>query len=203
MWHFTPNGVYTVGSGYKLATSIQMKRSGEAGQSREVSEESRKWKALWQIRIKGKIKMFLWKCNHRALPVRVELNQRKMQVDSICLLCGDEEETVEHLFFNYDRAKRIWAISPVTWDGIQRQSCYFKDWWATISEAHASTEGHSRLQLTAYLLWHIWKSRNEFSFNNQQVPEQKIIQRAMQEWQEYLQAEEDKKMQLPEPTGSN
>lgn len=131
VWHFTTHGFYTVNSGYQLAIRIQNDRRGGAGPSGLVSAEGRKWKVLWEMRIKAKIKLFLWKCNHRALPVKVELKHRKMPIDPICLFCGEHEETLENIFFNAEGLREF---------GLLHQC---------------------RLQLTAYLLWHMWKSRLE------------------------------------------
>lgn len=195
VWHYTTHGQYTVDSGYQLATRIQTERNRAAGTSEPSCAETRKWNILWQLRIKAKIKMFLWKCNHGALSVKAELKRRKMPVDPICLFCGEQDETLEHLFFHCSRAQRIWAIAPVTWDGIQGQSRNFKDWWDAISKVQYQAEGQHRLQLTAYLLWHIWKSRNEFYFNSNYIAELKVIQGAISEWQEYLQVKEDRRHQ--------
>lgn len=42
VWHFMLHGLYTVSSGYQLATKIQNDRSGGAGTSGPVSAEWRK-----------------------------------------------------------------------------------------------------------------------------------------------------------------
>lgn len=107
VWHFSASGVYTVKSGYQVAIRIQQEKRDRAWHSERDREEARRWTTIWKLRVKGKIKMFIWKCNHKALPIRAELKRRKMQVDPICLFCGEYEETIEHLVFQCHGAKRI------------------------------------------------------------------------------------------------
>lgn len=169
---------------------LQGSKRGDAGTSKAAEEEGRRWKILWQMNIKRKIRTFLWRCNHNAIPVKAELKRRKLQVDPTCQLCGEQEETIEHLFFHCERAQRIWAIAPIRWDGLHILTTNFKSWWHKITEVQNRREGNSRLQLTAQILWQTWKTRNEKCFNNKHVLELDIIQRAIYEWQEYLQVEE-------------
>lgn len=56
VWHFTPNVVYTVGSGYKLAYSIQRGRGGKTGHSRRISEKTGNGKPFGRYALKGKLK---------------------------------------------------------------------------------------------------------------------------------------------------
>lgn len=42
------------------------------------------------------------------LPVRVALFRRKLVEEVACQLCGIEEESIEHLFFQCELARKVW-----------------------------------------------------------------------------------------------
>ena len=65
------------------------------------------WKQLWKIRIKHKQKLFLWKSLHQVLLGREAIYRRTGKGDLICKLCGENSETVEHVFFQCRKARMI------------------------------------------------------------------------------------------------
>lgn len=55
-----------------------------------------------------RIKTFLWRALDNNLPVRTNLIRRGVEVDNECPLCGLEEESIGHLFFDCQVARGIW-----------------------------------------------------------------------------------------------
>lgn len=154
-WKHSLNGVYSVSSGYKVLKgrgSSQQRDLQMGGETSWESNRQKMWKGLWSLKIKHKLKLFLWKCINEALPVRQAIVSKTRKGDPICRSCGDEVETIEHALLNCNRAKDIWQISPIQWDEeIISQVCFGK-WWATIAEARLREEGERRLALTVYIL---------------------------------------------------
>ncbi|XP_071716781.1 uncharacterized protein [Rutidosis leptorrhynchoides] len=66
--------------------------------------------------IPQKVSLFIWRTRLKRIPVRVELDKRGVDLDSVlCPLCSDAPESVEHAMFSCAKVREIW-------DGIAR-------WW--------------------------------------------------------------------------
>lgn len=55
-----------------------------------------------------KFAFFLRKVVHRILPVREALGRRGLVGDVVCPVCRLEGESLEHLFFSCEEARRVW-----------------------------------------------------------------------------------------------
>lgn len=51
----------------------------------------------------------------------------------------------------------------------------------------------ARKELTAYIMWHIWKARNCWLFKNKWMPEKEIVQQDVGEWMEFQEAQTKEK----------
>ncbi|GER36538.1 ribonuclease H-like superfamily protein, partial [Striga asiatica] len=80
---------------------------------------------------------------------------------------------------------RIWEKSPVTWDGILQETIDFKGWWNSLCLMKKSPSTDDRLQLTSYLLWEIWKARNQCVFEKVNRPAKAVVQYALNGWLEF------------------
>ena len=56
----------------------------------------------------AKLRWFQFRIIHRILPTKRYLNVRKVIDSAECSFCGNEEETIEHLFWNCDIVTRFW-----------------------------------------------------------------------------------------------
>ncbi|XP_071694301.1 uncharacterized protein [Rutidosis leptorrhynchoides] len=55
------------------------------------------------------VSLFIWRTRLKRIPVRVELDKRGADLDSVlCPLCSDVPESVEHAMFSCVKAKEIW-----------------------------------------------------------------------------------------------
>lgn len=109
-WKHSNNGQYTVRSSYKLMNkqregNDKRKRSEEASSSDESNNQI--WKTLWKLKIKHKIKTFVWRCLTNTLPANEAIFQRIKQGDPVCKGCGNGIETIEHMRFQCEKAKQI------------------------------------------------------------------------------------------------
>lgn len=55
-------------------------------------------KLVWKLDLPERIKVFLWKCLKGILSVNSGLALHIHLISPLCLLCGNAEEAVEHLF---------------------------------------------------------------------------------------------------------
>ncbi|XP_027061009.2 uncharacterized protein [Coffea arabica] len=143
-------------------------------------------------KVNQKMKVFIWKCLHGGLPVRGEIHKRTRQGNPMCAGCGEKEESIEHLLIQCIKAKEIWKIAPVQWDGIQQLLDCFIKWWFAIIEAQESRGGEDQVNLTINILWQIWKVRNDREFNHKDREPHKIIHKSMKEWMEFDKANKGK-----------
>ncbi|GJT16685.1 RNA-directed DNA polymerase, eukaryota, reverse transcriptase zinc-binding domain protein [Tanacetum coccineum] len=71
----------------------------------------------WIRHIPIKINVFLWRLNLNRLPSRVNLDRKGIEVDSLlCPTCQLDVEIVNHIFFNCEMAKDLWALLAKWWE---------------------------------------------------------------------------------------
>ena len=92
MWPFTPSGKYTVKSGTRFLTADQ------ATTQREEPEQENNdvWKSIWSLNVQSKVRTFLWRTYHNALPVKQNLRRRHILTDDVCEFYKCETESVFH-----------------------------------------------------------------------------------------------------------
>ena len=54
--------------------------------------------------------MFLWRACSNVLPTRENLHKRRVQVDSHCVICCQQLESVGHLLWECALARNVWAL---------------------------------------------------------------------------------------------
>ncbi|CDP14470.1 unnamed protein product [Coffea canephora] len=190
-WQHNPGGIYTVSSGYKCImkerTNVKQIAPEEAGPSitGEDQQSRQMWTTLWKLNIKHKVKIFIWKCITGALPVRAAIFRKTRMGDPVCRLCGEDQETVEHLMLNCQHSQQVWKAAPIQWDGAMDQKGDFRRWWIRISEARTRQGGMEHIGLTAIILWQLWKERNSKEFENKtSCSPARTIGKAQKEWLE-------------------
>ncbi|XP_027184267.1 uncharacterized protein LOC113782585 [Coffea eugenioides] len=192
-WSHSENGQYTVSSAYDAITRRKNWLEGNGRDKGETSWEGgsgKAWKQLWKMKIKHKQKLFVWKILNRALPCREVVHKRTGKGDLICKRCGENTETVEHIFFQCKQAQMIWRMAPLQWDGLKEHTPDFSRWWSSLMEVQVRKEGREHINLTVEILWQIWKARNEAEFEGKDRHPMQVIRKAMKEWEEYQQSQQ-------------
>ncbi|XP_060974253.1 uncharacterized protein LOC133039384 [Cannabis sativa] len=70
------------------------------------------WNRLWNSKILERHKILWWGILSNALPIREILVKRIQIEDVTCPLCGEAEESMEHLFLYCNFAYHLWKSSP-------------------------------------------------------------------------------------------
>lgn len=155
-WSHTTNGEYSVRSGYNLLRSLH-------GQSSSFSLIP--YKALWKQPISPKIKHFWWRAFHKALPVATNLRKKQVLSNVICQVCGEKEETTNHLLFNCRVSKEIWELAPLQKPPIEELNSQevIENYNSFIDLNKTSKE---EVALFHILGWRIWKQRNDLLFQS-------------------------------------
>jgi hypothetical protein len=77
------------------------------------------FKVIWKSRRTPRVKFFAWLILVDHLNAKNMLQRRNLHIQDgpFCVMCDSgAEETVEHLFFEYEFAKEYWAAINIFWD---------------------------------------------------------------------------------------
>jgi ribonuclease HI len=95
-WHYEPSGLFSVKSAYRLAYNLQHGTRWRACHS-ESRDNSRKiWKVIWKANVPNKVKIFGWRVACDNLATKKNKMRRTLEMNSICNICGREEEDSFH-----------------------------------------------------------------------------------------------------------
>ena len=83
---------------------------------------------IWKVKLPLKILTFIWKLLHDSLPVFEVLNNRGITVSSKCLICNEDEESINHLFMHCPFARAIWHGSNLEIRTSELHHSSFKQW---------------------------------------------------------------------------
>ncbi|CAA0823730.1 Unknown protein [Striga hermonthica] len=184
-WVGDSKGKFIVADTYKSLIDIKWKQLDIPSSSTIHKEIKETRQRTWSLKIKRKIRHFIWRGLNNILPVLVNLNSRGSRLDHICSLCGEAEESQEHMFFLCRRAQHIWKLAPISWEGLHSETDSFKHWWIKLCSINKSKIVEDRVQLTCYLLWWMWKTRNLWVFQNVWRSEIDTVRLALAEWREF------------------
>lgn len=72
-----------------------------------TSETQWHWNWIWQLKIPPKVKLLVWRICHNSLATKLGLLARGVNIDPVCFLCCQGDETITHLFANCPWSKRV------------------------------------------------------------------------------------------------
>jgi len=123
-----------------------------------------------------KVKHFCWRAIHDSLPTRVNLYKRGMEVDVYCPCCGNEYETVMHLFLDCDVAREFWLKGLFRVQTEDRSRRDFGDWCV----AELVKLDDEKRGLLMNLLCSLWHNGNKWVFEGRRWDIINMINRAVE-----------------------
>ncbi|GKE60098.1 RNA-directed DNA polymerase, eukaryota, reverse transcriptase zinc-binding domain protein, partial [Tanacetum coccineum] len=122
----------------------------------------------WNRSIPIKVNVFLWRLSLNKLPSRFNLDRRGVDVGSIlCPNCSSDVETVNHIFFNCEMAKDLWALMAKWWELDIPICANISDWYSWLNSIHVSNRVRLIIEgMGGTLLWSIWSFRNHMIFSS-------------------------------------
>jgi hypothetical protein len=108
IWRGTKNGLFSVRSAYYM----EMENIANLQGSMSKPDEGRNWKEIWKLKVPNVVKHFLWKALNNLLPTRTNLAKKGVIQDTICPICENKDETVEHILWSCPSSKDVWGGGP-------------------------------------------------------------------------------------------
>lgn len=184
IWLKHKSGAYTTKTRYYSAREKhqqQLDNNSEATITQEWLNE------VWKITTAPKLKLFIWKIKHGALPVGDRLEARHILTGAKCTHCGSDE-TITHLFFQCPFALRVWELVPFSGGFAPlSQNSFNEEWQRLLQLTVLPPVGLGRCPLAPWIIWSIWSARNQKIFQQRSFTAQETILKAMvdaKEWQD-------------------
>ena len=133
------------------------------------------WKQIWKPKIPFKVSCFTWLLAREAILTHENLKKRKFSMCSRCYLCGEEVETVNHLFLQCRIISQLWRIfislRGFAWAMPNRITHLLYSW----GEVGMGAADRDRWRIVpACIWWTVWKERNARCFESKNCDLQKI-----------------------------
>ncbi|XP_050207311.1 uncharacterized protein LOC126656752 [Mercurialis annua] len=184
IWNDSKDGKYTAKSGYHKAMNRITPNIEEDIQTSTDNINPANWKTIWDANVPNKIKIFLWKLLWNGIPTCEALNFR-LKTEHKCPHCHQEEDRV-HLLFHCDFAAKVWFLSPLALQSRSIENTNFHNIWSKlISEMQELDRSEESIQLFFFLIWAIWKARNNKAFKEVIWTIEDTVQVAVKNVEEY------------------
>ncbi|GLT77762.1 hypothetical protein SLA2020_493220 [Shorea laevis] len=181
IWKHNANGIFTVRSAYHLAVEQSQRLIGESSAGPQLNLV---WQKIWQLRVPGGVKTFLWRMCNNSLPTKVNLHQRKVTSDSLCPLCEIHPETTGHVLWHCAAAQDVWMESSRR---IQKLSIGADDGFLLFEQLMDHLDD-SDLEMAASIARHIWYRRNRVVFEGKFSHPAQVAQKGLDSLELFRQA---------------
>lgn len=165
-WFHTANGIYSIKSGYGIATELMENGAlgkREKGSASNKTKHSQLWRMIWSLDVPSKMKFSIWKCCNHALAVRRNLKRRRMRFDNVCGVCGTVDETENHLFFRCELSYMFWFCSPLQLNSFELEGSDFLQSWESF--CNRVTDLDNAEEILQEFVFGLWKNLNGMIFN--------------------------------------
>ena len=140
----------------------------------------------WKLKRSPKLRHFVWQILSGTLPVLKNLKTRGFDCDLRCSMCRADEKSTNHVFFECPPALQSWALSRIpSSPAIFPSPSVFTNmdylFWRLPKE--------DEFEYFPWLLWYIWKARNDKIYSNKNGNPQEILRLADVESTEWKEAQ--------------
>uniref|UniRef100_A0A1J3E5Y1 Putative mitochondrial protein n=1 Tax=Noccaea caerulescens TaxID=107243 RepID=A0A1J3E5Y1_NOCCA len=192
-WAFTKTGRYTVKSGYSTAQKYTDNNLGPT-----YGPDVRPLLAkVWKMQCSPKIRHFVWNAIMGCVPVGTRLEGRGIQIDPVCTRCGLAAETINHALFECPPALQVWALSPIP---TPMHVFPIDALLTNIAHLFWHLPNDDSVLIYPWLLWYVWKARNDKLFSNIDREPPDIVSLAAAEAKAWAEAQIQDVVLLPGPT---
>lgn len=143
------------------------------------------WKAMWNLKVLGPIKHFLWSACQDLLPTRVNLIKRKIIEYASCSICEQHNETILHVLWYCPTARDVWGenTSPLRKWAIVKNEDFWELWQSFVEKLLQQL-----LELVAIILLNLWLRQNNIVFDQKFDSPKKTVEISCKQHEEFLTA---------------
>ena len=166
-WNFTKSGAYSVKSGYHR---LQKAKLGDDEAHIVQPSITGLQSHVWSIPAPGKMKHFMWQALTGCIATTERLAYRHLGTDRSCPRCGDPEETINHLLFECPPALQVWALSDYpSLPGYFPSTSVYQNMNFLFWKKRNVASMEPLIETFPWILWYIWKARNDKIFNGKDI----------------------------------
>ncbi|KAK1314545.1 hypothetical protein QJS10_CPA06g00554 [Acorus calamus] len=160
VWKVASGSGFTMKSGYDWLRKDQPVLAVTAAKQREV----------WGCKAPPKVKIFLWILYQKKILTRCRLARWVSGLEVLCALCGEEEESADHLFTSCRLVRWAWERMKVA-SGMDVDFGDLEGMWAAGKRmkrvGDRSVKAKVSQLLVPALVWAVWICRNHVIFRGQ------------------------------------
>ncbi|GJM99719.1 hypothetical protein PR202_ga16847 [Eleusine coracana subsp. coracana] len=127
------------------------------------------WQRIWKSWAPAKCRFFMWLVAHDRCWTADRLARRNLPRPENCLLCDQEEETIDHILVGCVFARQFWRILlqrvGMAELAPQLSAERFQGWWSSVEAMVDNTARKGLNSLIILGAWTLWKHRNDCVFN--------------------------------------
>ncbi|KAJ8447096.1 hypothetical protein Cgig2_022825 [Carnegiea gigantea] len=157
--HYTANAYHLIMEGKR------------ADEGRLTYDDSKYWKAMWDLEVPPQVKVYAWRVCRNLLPSPCNLAKRIPSIDIKCAICGAQEELDLHIFLECPFAEKMWEASELRVGAM-------------------ATMNHVELSYFVATLYECWAARNAFIFKERETNPGVVYQGACVLVQSFSEAKE-------------
>lgn len=110
------SGVYSVQSAYNM---IQRQK-----EFYRREDNSSLWSRMWEVKAPPKVLNLIWRALSGCLPTKLQLYQKRVQIDTRCPICLNDEESILHCLVYCPQAAQYWRLVTPNLGDPQDQDFY-------------------------------------------------------------------------------
>jgi hypothetical protein len=110
------------------------------------------------------------------------LTSKGIRCSLLCPRCNKALETIDHVFIHCEWTKAAWFGSPLT---INFQTNYQGLSLCDCLSNIILKESAEEVEMVISIIYHIWRARNEFVFQNKDLPFMEVVKHACASTSEY------------------
>lgn len=147
-------------------------------------------KQVWKLKTARKIKHFLWQTLSGCMASASKLVERHCGTDTMCQRCGAEIEDINHILFECPPAFLCWILSSIpSSPGVFPCSSLFANFEYLLAQVTTENQNALDFSIFPWLLWYVWKARNDKCFNAKDISPLDTLQLARQEGETWKKAQ--------------
>ena len=130
---------------------------------------------IWSTWVPTKMSFFAWEASWGKVLTLDQIKKRGRALANRCFLCGNDEETIDHLLLHSPVTRLLWdlllAIFGVYWVFPKSVSETLISWCGTCV---GKRRKKAWMPASLTLFWNIWRERNNIAFENREFSAQRM-----------------------------